>query len=215
MTAGDNRLPVLAREIGNRVRAARRNARAALWNAMKAGDALIEAKELVKHGEWLDWLRENCELSERTASRYMQLARHREGIEIKSATVADLTIRGALAEVVEPRWPDAPSKLTHVLRCIPSPGMAKTGILATPDGGTDFFWIIESETVPDFYFIGHCWVPDDFSGGTISEILRRPIRADAVHEVVKLHSGENFLGIDFRDVPAKEIAWLLQLGEAA
>lgn len=39
------------------------------------GKGLIEAKELLSHGEWLPWLTEQVEFSERTATRFMRLAR--------------------------------------------------------------------------------------------------------------------------------------------
>lgn len=39
------------------------------------GQRLIEAKETLSHGEWLPWLTERVEFSERTAQYYMQLAR--------------------------------------------------------------------------------------------------------------------------------------------
>ena len=39
------------------------------------GARLIEAKELLPHGEWLPWLNERVEISERTAQKFMKLAR--------------------------------------------------------------------------------------------------------------------------------------------
>lgn len=39
------------------------------------GRCLVEAKELLPHGEWLPWLNERAELSERTAQKFMRLAR--------------------------------------------------------------------------------------------------------------------------------------------
>lgn len=39
------------------------------------GQRLIEAKETLPHGEWLPWLTERVEFSERTAQYYMRLAR--------------------------------------------------------------------------------------------------------------------------------------------
>ena len=39
------------------------------------GKCLIEAKEMLRHGEWLPWLNEQVELSERTAQKFMKLAR--------------------------------------------------------------------------------------------------------------------------------------------
>ena len=42
---------------------------------LQIGRCLIEAKELLSHGEWLPWLNERVELSERTAQKFMKLAR--------------------------------------------------------------------------------------------------------------------------------------------
>lgn len=61
-------------------------------HAMAAGDLLIEAKALLKHGGWLPWLAEHCAIPARTASHYMRLARGRD----KIGNVADLTVREAL-----------------------------------------------------------------------------------------------------------------------
>lgn len=89
---GNNRLTVLAGEIKEADGRCRRGAEAAAAAAIEAGHKLIEAKELLQHGEWLPWLREHAGISERTARRYMQLAR--SGMEI--GHVADLGIAGAV-----------------------------------------------------------------------------------------------------------------------
>ena len=39
------------------------------------GDRLIEAKGMLTHGEWLSWLEDRVEFTERTAQRFMRLAR--------------------------------------------------------------------------------------------------------------------------------------------
>ena len=48
-------------------------ARDALSHARAAGELLIEAKSLLKHGEWGNWLAENVSFSESTAQNYMRL----------------------------------------------------------------------------------------------------------------------------------------------
>lgn len=96
---GSNRLPILAAEIRKAHADVQEAAKTAAERAIEAGHALIEAKELLKHGEWLPWLREHCELPERTAQAYMRLARS----GIKSATVADLGLKAALASLSTPR----------------------------------------------------------------------------------------------------------------
>jgi len=73
-------------------------------HAMAAGDLLIEAKEQLVHGQWGPWLEDNCEMSARTARRYMYLASNRDAIEAKMATVANLnlTVRGAVKLLAAP-----------------------------------------------------------------------------------------------------------------
>jgi hypothetical protein len=72
-------------------------------HAMNAGDLLIEAKAQVKHGEWLPWLAENCEMAERTAQLYMRMAKSRARIEANPQHVADLSLRGAMAVIAPPK----------------------------------------------------------------------------------------------------------------
>jgi hypothetical protein len=67
--------------------------------AIEAGVALIEAKRQVGHGNWLRWLRENCDLSERTAEVYMECARNRQKLEAKIAAAANMTLGQALREI--------------------------------------------------------------------------------------------------------------------
>lgn len=67
-------------------------------HAMAAGDLLLEAKALVPHGQWLPWLAEHCEMSERTAQLYMRTAKNRAAVELQMRnTVADLTLNEAAA----------------------------------------------------------------------------------------------------------------------
>jgi hypothetical protein len=91
-----NRLPVLAAEIRKAHADVQDAAKTAAQRAIDAGHSLIEAKELVAHGQWLPWLRENCALAERTAQLYMKIAK--SGLE--SATVADLGLQGAAEAIV-------------------------------------------------------------------------------------------------------------------
>ena len=61
----------------------------ALSHARAAGELLIEAKGLLKHGEWGNWLAENVAFTERTAQSYMRLARNWESLS-KNETISDL-----------------------------------------------------------------------------------------------------------------------------
>ncbi len=100
-TAGDNQLPVLAAEIRKAHADVQDAAKTAAERAIEAGHALIEAKALVRHGEWLPWLREHCALPERTAQVYMKIA----GLGLKSATVAVLGLNAA-AKTIMLQYPD-------------------------------------------------------------------------------------------------------------
>src|SRR5262249_23358955 len=77
--------------------------------AIKAGELLKEAKAKLPHGEWLSWLKKQCELSQRTAQRYMKLAEDKPKLEQKqrekSATVADLTLNQAVGLLKPPPNP--------------------------------------------------------------------------------------------------------------
>ena len=56
------------------------------------GRCLIEAKEMLSHGEWLPWLSDQVEFSERTAQKFMRLAREWSN----PSTLADLGASKAL-----------------------------------------------------------------------------------------------------------------------
>lgn len=62
------------------------------------GQRLIEAKELLPHGEWLPWLNEQVEFSERTARNFMRLAREWTNRQ----ALADLGAAKALALLALP-----------------------------------------------------------------------------------------------------------------
>ena len=98
--AGDNSLPDLAARIRAEHRAAAASLGDAVRHATAAGELLIEAKALVRHGQWLPWLRDHCSLSERTCQLYMRVAKNRAEIErtnAQSIADSDLTINEAAA----------------------------------------------------------------------------------------------------------------------
>jgi hypothetical protein len=88
---GHNRLAELAGLIKSAHSDALQAAKRTADRALEAGHLLLEAKVSVGHGRWSGWLQENIGFSERTAQRYMRLAKS----GLKSATVADLGIRAA------------------------------------------------------------------------------------------------------------------------
>src|SRR5215813_10294394 len=53
-----NRLPVLAAEVKTQHDAVTNAAESAVVHARSAGEKLVEAKSLLKHGEWLPWLQQ-------------------------------------------------------------------------------------------------------------------------------------------------------------
>ena len=62
------------------------------------GRCLIEAKEMLSHGEWRSWLEEQVEFSERSAQRFMRLAREWSN----PTTLSDLGASKALALLALP-----------------------------------------------------------------------------------------------------------------
>ena len=62
------------------------------------GRCLIEAKDMLPHGEWLPWLNERVEFSERTARNFMRLARE----WTNRKTLADLGAAKALTLLALP-----------------------------------------------------------------------------------------------------------------
>ncbi|MBB4259971.1 DUF3102 domain-containing protein [Bradyrhizobium sp. CIR3A] len=104
-----NRLAILAVEVRSEHAGIAQSLARGLRHAITAGELLIEAKALLKHGEWLPWLSAHCELSERTARLYMRLAKNRARIEAEIGNVADLSVRGALALIAPPEA----SQLSH------------------------------------------------------------------------------------------------------
>jgi hypothetical protein len=87
----------LAKTINDKVRSMLASYRSSVGHAVEVGELLKEAKVRVGHGNFEPWLKEHCNLSFRTARRYMKLAENRAQIEaqFKSANVADLTVSGA------------------------------------------------------------------------------------------------------------------------
>lgn len=88
---GRPELEQLADEVRRHHRDVERHARSMLHEAIAAGEALIEAKGLLRHGEFGPWLT-YCGLNQRTAQLYMKLAREKRNVAVLEAE----SIRGAL-----------------------------------------------------------------------------------------------------------------------
>jgi hypothetical protein len=106
-------------------------------HAIRCGRLLIDAKEQIKHGQWLPWLRDHCGVNERTAQQYMRLARHAEELESKSASLADLTVEEAVA-LIAPIAPVETSSatyqfLTQLQLIDPRIVVTQTGMKLPPD----------------------------------------------------------------------------------
>lgn len=105
MFAGQT-LPVLgdlARLANEAHRKAEGAAVSALEYARDAGEHLSNAKAQCRHGEWLPWLETNFEGSQQTANNYMRVAQFWDRLNYQR--VGNLTLRGAIAELAEPRQP--------------------------------------------------------------------------------------------------------------
>ena len=78
--------------------------RVTLLCGIEIGRRLSEAKEILKHGEWLPWLERETDISERQAQRYMKVFNEYGaaqmglfGPETNATTLSDLPISKALA----------------------------------------------------------------------------------------------------------------------
>jgi hypothetical protein len=102
-----------------------------LERAMAVGDLLIEAKVQVKeHGElWLPWIRDHCQLSERTVQQYMRLAKNRAFIQSKLADAANMSIAAAVQLLAPPK--DGDEELAQSI------DVDEVQLLASPEGEVD------------------------------------------------------------------------------
>ena len=104
--------------------------RESLARAVKVGELLTEAKALVKHGEWGQWITDNCQFSERTAQNYMRI--HERFPELaKAQHVTDLTYREAVGLLAEPKQ-DTPLTYEELKEKIKSV-REKPGIILTDE----------------------------------------------------------------------------------
>lgn len=78
--------------------------RITLLCGIEIGRRRVEAKEMLHHGEWLPWLEEETDFSDRTAARYMQVFKEYSsaqlglfGPETNSPTLSNLSISKALS----------------------------------------------------------------------------------------------------------------------
>jgi hypothetical protein len=188
-----NRLPALAAEIRAAHADAETAAKTATARAIEAGERLLEAKELVRHGEWLSWLRDNVGVSPRMAQNYMRIAKHRA----KCETVSHL--RDALAGIADAADPfdDTGRWATPVCRrgYVQADGKHYRITVAPSLKYTDqlYYWAV--------IYCGYCESsrpPTEWLDTVWVEDMRRPIAA---------HALDFCLRIMLRGVPYDDIYW--------
>jgi hypothetical protein len=95
----------LARAINDKLSQMVASARTTLQRAIEIGELLELAKKRVGHGNFEAWVTDHCQLSYRSARRYMTLARDRTEIEAqaKMANVANLNVTTAQRLLAPPK----------------------------------------------------------------------------------------------------------------
>jgi hypothetical protein len=166
-------LGMLAVRIRSEHQAAKIAARKTLEHALRAGELLLEAKALVGHGHWGDWLHDHCDVSERTAQGYMRLARNRTALASNPQSAADLTIDQALQALAKPS--DSPDRtmISAVAEYLPASGRVRFGVV-TDRGVLECLGVVESTEHPGYFHVAVI----DFSGGWAW--CKRPMRAEGV-----------------------------------
>jgi hypothetical protein len=86
---GSNRLPILAEKINATYRYHKKTSEEFAKQTIEIGKLLLEARVIVGHGRWGDWIRKNCDFSHSTAGNYMRIAE--SGLNF--ATVANMGMR--------------------------------------------------------------------------------------------------------------------------
>ena len=94
-------LPDLPRQARDAHIAAGRAVNDAVAHALAAGRALTAAKALVPDGQWTDWVKKNCDFSDRHAPRYIALAEAASGHNV-SADLLSLSLRAAMRRLTPP-----------------------------------------------------------------------------------------------------------------
>jgi hypothetical protein len=90
------KLPDLTRAIIDKVAQITSSLRTSVACAIETGALLIEAKKRVGHGNFEQWVADNCQLSPAIARRWMQLAEKKPELEkqltAKSLNLSDLNL---------------------------------------------------------------------------------------------------------------------------
>jgi hypothetical protein len=109
---------------------------AKLQHAITAGETLKACKDSMAHGAWANWLKANCpEISERTASVYMRLAKNSDKVEQaageNSSGAADLSIRAMLKLLAKQKTEEQKAKAK------PKPKTTTKAAVEPPDADDD------------------------------------------------------------------------------
>jgi hypothetical protein len=107
-------------------------------HARHAGVALNEAKDQMPHGAWKIWVRENCDVSVRTAQKYMQIANNWNELQTKAPSTALLTIDTAVNLLKKPAGgPRDNTKNTHDRHPIARDGRTADDLDGDPSSAND------------------------------------------------------------------------------
>jgi hypothetical protein len=96
---GSNRLPDLAAAIKRTYAAFQGHVRRSVEDALRLGNLLSEAKELLGHGRFMGWVEQNCHVKHRRVNDFMRFAREVRECNIKLAQIANLSVGAALDAV--------------------------------------------------------------------------------------------------------------------
>jgi hypothetical protein len=77
-------------------------------HAVRAGQLLWHVKRTMRHGDFMDWVAENCEFSQSTANTYMKVADALPALA-NSQRIENLTLTAAIKMISDLKNPDDPS----------------------------------------------------------------------------------------------------------
>ncbi|MFD2183331.1 hypothetical protein [Rhodoplanes azumiensis] len=144
----------------------------ALGHAVKAGKALIRAKERLLHGDFAPFV-ESCGLNPRTARHYMRLAQHWPLLEQRQNgnTVAVLSVRAALAAIAD---------LGHVYASLADLLDEGPCMIWRTTGKTwiDLMWLDPRPDGFTHYALSNGPQSDPFANGV--DCSRRPVKREAI-----------------------------------
>jgi hypothetical protein len=184
-----SKLSTLAKSINERHLACEDAARSTIEHARDAGDALIEAKAQVPHGEWISWLSENVECSKRSAQAYMRVANQWDRLPSNAQSTAHLTLNEGLKLLADEPMPTVNEDL------IPPDGYATICETETDAGTVE---VLISPGVEGYYFLTIKGPFDrETSALTPTRYNKRPFIAYVIRRTVERWIPE---GVDFDDL---------------